>query len=29
VLQRFTGRDLLPETVSAIAGLVADRTIIW
>jgi hypothetical protein len=30
VLQRFTGRrQLLPETINAIAGLVSDRTITW
>ena len=30
VLQRFTGRrDLLPETINAIGGLVSDRTITW
>lgn len=30
VLQRFTGRrELLPETITAIAGLVSDRTITW
>jgi DDE superfamily endonuclease len=30
VLQRFTGRrDLLPETITAIAGLVSDRQITW
>jgi hypothetical protein len=30
VLQRFTGRrDLLPETINAIAGIVSDRAITW
>jgi hypothetical protein len=30
VLQRYTGRrELLPETITAIAGLVSDRTITW
>ena len=30
VLQRFTGRrELLPETINAIAGIVSDRTITW
>jgi DDE superfamily endonuclease/Helix-turn-helix of DDE superfamily endonuclease len=30
VLQRFTGRrELLPETIRAIAGLVSDRAITW
>jgi hypothetical protein len=30
VLQRFTGRrELLGETINAIAGLVSDRTITW
>lgn len=30
VLQRFTGRrELLPDTINAIAGLVSDRTITW
>ncbi|MEV4416671.1 hypothetical protein [Catellatospora sp. NPDC049609] len=29
-LQRFTGRrELLPETVNAVAALVSDRTITW
>jgi len=30
VLHRFTSRrDLLPETINAVAGLVSDRTITW
>jgi hypothetical protein len=30
VLQRFTGRrELLPETINAIAGIVSDRAITW
>jgi hypothetical protein len=30
VWQRFTGRrELLPETVNAIAGIVSDRAITW
>jgi len=30
VLQRFTGRrELLPDTINAIAGLVSDRAITW
>ena len=30
VLQRFTGRrDILAETIAAIAGLVSDLTITW
>jgi hypothetical protein len=30
VLQRFTGRrELLPETINAVAGLVSDRAITW
>ncbi|MEV4418331.1 hypothetical protein [Catellatospora sp. NPDC049609] len=30
VLQRFTGRrELLPQTVDAVAALVSDRTITW
>ncbi|BCJ67979.1 hypothetical protein [Polymorphospora rubra] len=29
-LQRFTGRrELLPETMNAVAGLVSDRMITW
>jgi hypothetical protein len=29
-LQRFTGRrELLPETINAVAGLVSDRAITW
>lgn len=29
-LQRFTGRrELLPETLNAVAGLVSDRMITW
>jgi hypothetical protein len=29
-LQRFTGRrELLPETINAIAGVVSGRTITW
>jgi len=30
VLQRFTGRrELLPETITAVAGSVSDQTITW
>jgi hypothetical protein len=30
VLQRFTGRrELLPETIAAVAGIVSDRAITW
>jgi hypothetical protein len=30
VLQRFTGRrELLPEAINAIAGIVSDRTVTW
>ena len=29
-LQRFTGRrEVLPETIAAVAGLVSDRMITW